>query len=114
MPLVAARCKTCQKPLSDPPHIPVPMRCVACGFTGPLPFAADGQPANFDASFTPAKLVQWFSAARAAMARGAPGVAVGHCSKCHAPLVVSSKTPVRLPCPHCQVPVEGVASEVLI
>jgi hypothetical protein len=90
------------------------MRCVACGFEGPLPFAADGQPVSFDASFTPTKLSQWFAAARAAMARGAPGIAVGHCARCRAPLVVSSKTPVRLPCPHCQVPVEGLASEVLV
>lgn len=90
------------------------MRCAACGFDGPLPFTADGQPANFDASFAPAKLTQWFNAARVAMARGAPGIAVGHCARCHAPLVVSSKTPVRLPCPHCQHPVEGVAHDVLV
>jgi hypothetical protein len=114
MPLVAARCKACSQPLSDPPHIAVPMRCAACGFEGPLPFAADGQPAQFDAAFTPNRLAQWFAAARVAMARGAPGIAVGHCARCQAPLVVSSKTPVRLPCPHCQVPVEGLATDVLV
>jgi Zn finger protein HypA/HybF involved in hydrogenase expression len=47
------------------------------------------------------------------MASGMPGIAVGACSKCEAPLVISSKTPVTLPCPHCKKPVEGPAEQVL-
>jgi hypothetical protein len=76
--------------------------------------AADGQPASFDAAFTPRQLLAWFAAARGQMANGTPGVALGACSACHAPLLVSSREPVSLPCPHCQTPVTGEAAAVFV
>src|SRR5262245_55517150 len=90
------------------------MRCAACGLDAPLMFAADGQPPNFEASFAPTKLLQWLAAARVAVSRGALGIAVGHCGRCQAPLVISSRTPVSLPCPHRKTPVEGVAADLLV
>jgi hypothetical protein len=89
------------------------MKCSACGNQCTLPFGADGHPVGFDASFTPGRFAKWLAAARHAMAGGMPGVAVGVCPKCDSPLVVSSKTPVTLPCPHCKKPVEGPAEQVL-
>ena len=114
MPLARARCQTCSEPLGDPPHVPVPCRCGACGSDAPALFAADGQPAAFETMFEPAALVRWFGAARHAMASGRLGVALGACAKCHAPLVVSSREAVRLPCPHCQTPLQGEAATVLV
>ena len=114
MPLARARCSTCSEPLGDPPHVAIPMRCSGCGAGTSVPLGADGQPAAFEASFTPQKLLAWFGAARAQMARGTPGIAVGACPKCHAPLVVSSREPVSLPCPHCRTPVAGEAGAVLV
>lgn len=114
MPLVRARCGACTEPLADPPFVTVPMRCTACGNECALQFAADGQPADFDASFTPARFAKWLAAARRAMATGMPGVAVGACPRCDAPLVISSRTAVSLPCPHCKKPVEGTAEKVLV
>src|SRR5262245_9973939 len=114
MPLARARCTTCSEPLGDAPHVAVPMRCVTCGTSQTLMMGADGQPASFEAAFTPLQLAAWFGAARAQMANGTPGVAVGACVKCHAPLAVSSREQVSLPCPHCQTPVTGEASAVLV
>jgi hypothetical protein len=90
------------------------MPCHFCGRQVMLTFAADGQLVDFDASFAPQKLLGWFSAARRAMASGTPGVAVGSCQHCSMPMVISSKLPVKLPCPHCKVPVEGAAENVLV
>lgn len=114
MPLIRARCGACSEPLADPPFVLVPMRCTACGHEGALQFAADGQPADFDASFSPARFAKWLAGARRAMASGTPGIAVGVCRRCDAPLVISSRTTVRLPCPHCKKPVEGTAEQVLV
>jgi hypothetical protein len=114
MPLARARCPTCSEPLGDPPHVALPMRCAACGVPSTVLFGADGQPAALEASFTPQQLLAWFSAARMQMARGTPGVAVGACAKCHAPLLLSSREPVSLPCPHCHTPVTGEAAAVLV
>ncbi len=114
MPLARARCSSCSQPLADEPHIHVPMACSSCGRQAPLVFAADGQPVDFDASFPPARLLGWFSAARRAMASGAPGIAVGCCPSCSMPLVISSKQQVSLPCPHCKTPVAGTADNVLV
>jgi hypothetical protein len=49
-----------------------------------------------------------------AMASGALGVALGACSACGSPLVVSSRETVSLPCPHCRESVQGAAGEVLV
>jgi hypothetical protein len=114
MSLARARCQNCSEPLADPPHVPVPMPCSFCGKQAQLAFAADGQLVDFDASYAPQKLLAWFSAARRAMATGTPGVAVGSCTHCAMPMVISSKTPVTLPCPHCKVPVQGPAETVLV
>ena len=75
---------------------------------------SDGQPVDFDGGFTPHKLLGWFAAARMAMARGQPGVAIGACVRCQAPLVLSSREPLALPCPHCHEPVRGTAEEILV
>lgn len=56
----------------------------------------------------------WMQAARRAMASGMPGVAVGCCSGCSMPLVISSKQPVTLPCPHCKNVVQGPAEKLLV
>lgn len=114
MPLSLARCKQCSQPLADPPHIPIGMACIACGRPCQLSFAADGQPADFNAAFGAQRLLRWFNAARRAMMTGTPGVAVGACPTCDWPLVVSSKTPISLPCPHCKHPVAGSAEDVLV
>src|SRR5262249_8289978 len=114
MPLARARCPACSEPLGDPPHVPVPCRCGACGAQESVPFGADGQPASFETMFAPGALLRWFAAARHAMATGKPGVALGACSRCKSPLVVSSRAPMRLPCPRCGVPVEGEAANVLV
>ncbi|HSQ67167.1 MAG TPA: hypothetical protein VLM85_28315 [Polyangiaceae bacterium] len=114
MPLARARCSSCSQPLADEPHIHVPMPCTSCGRQASLVFAADGQPADFDASFAPQRLLTWLSAARRAMASGAPGIAVGCCPSCSMPLVISSKQHVSLPCPHCKKPVDGPADRVLV
>ena len=114
MPLARARCTACSEPLGDAPHIPLPMRCTQCGESTLVEVGADGQPVDFDAAFTPVDLLRWFAAARAAMAHGQPGIAVGACKRCRAPLVVSSHQSVSLPCPHCRVPVAGEAAQVLV
>jgi len=90
------------------------MRCTQCGLETIVPIGADGQPADFDAAFTAGDLLRWFAAARVAMGRGQPGVALGACKRCRAPLVVSSRTPLSLPCPHCRAPVAGEAADVLV
>ncbi len=114
MPLARARCTTCSEPLGDPPHVTLVTRCNQCHGEAPVSFAADGQPASFETMFAPAKLAAWFSAARAAMANGTPGVALGACARCAAPLIFSSREKISLPCPHCQTPVEGEARAVLV
>lgn len=114
MPLARARCSSCSQPLADEPYIHVPMTCSSCGKQTSLVFAADGQPVDFDASFATNRLTLWMQAARRAMASGMPGVAVGCCSACSMPLVISSKQPVTLPCPHCQNPVRGPADKLLV
>jgi len=114
MPLTRARCSFCSQPLADEPHIHVPMACAACGRQTSLVFAADGQPVDFDAAFPPHRLLSWMAAARRAMASGTPGIAVGCCAGCNMPLVISSKQPVTLPCPHCKQAVQGPAEKVLV
>jgi len=114
MPLARARCSSCSQPLADEPHIHVPMTCSSCGRQTSLHFAADGQPVDFDAAFPPHRLMLWMQAARRAMASGMPGVAVGCCSGCSMPLVISSKQPVTLPCPHCKNVVQGPAEKLLV
>jgi hypothetical protein len=90
------------------------MACAACGRQASLVFAADGQPVDFDAAFPAHRLLLWMGAARRAMASGSPGTAVGCCAGCNMPLVISSKQPVTLPCPHCKEAVQGPAEKVLI
>ena len=48
------------------------------------------------------------------MAAGTPGVVLGACPGCGAPLAVSSRDPVSLPCPHCAEPVVGTTAGVLV
>jgi Zn finger protein HypA/HybF involved in hydrogenase expression len=114
MPLARARCAACTLPLGDPPHTPLALRCTRCGIQNQVLVAADGQPAELDTMFVPARLLQWFGAARVAMANGTPGIAIGACSACSAPLVLSSRDMVALPCPHCREPVSGAAVDVLV
>ena len=114
MPLARARCSSCSQPLADEPHIHVPMACSSCGRSTSLVFAADGQPVDFDAAFPPHRLLTWMAAGRRAMASGMPGVTVGCCAGCGMPLVISSKQPVTLPCPHCKNVVQGPAEKVLV
>ena len=90
------------------------MTCSSCGRQTSLVFAADGQPVDFDAAFPAHRLMLWMQAARRAMASGMPGVAVGCCSACSMPLVISSKQPVTLPCPHCKNLVQGPAEKLLV
>ncbi len=90
------------------------MTCSSCGRQTSLVFAADGQPVDFDAAFPAHRLMLWMQAARRAMASGMPGVAVGCCSACSMPLVISSKQPVTLPCPHCKNVVQGPAEKLLV
>ena len=75
--------------------------------------AADGQSPTFDVAFTPLAMSAWFEAARHAMARGTPGIALGACVACHAPLTVSRRLHVELTCPHCSSVRQGLASEIL-
>ena len=114
MPLLRPRCPSCTKPLGDPPPVPITVACPQCRLTNVVTISADGQPALFDVAFTPARLLQWIRAARAAMMRGAPGVAIGACSRCASPLVLSSKADLALPCPHCKEPVRGTAAALLV
>ncbi len=114
MPLARARCRACSLPLGDAPHVPVAVTCTRCGLTGQVPIAADGQPAGFEASLTPAQLAEWFAYARGATAAGTLGVVVGACAACRAPVALAPSQPVSLPCPHCGEAVEGPASEVLV
>ena len=79
-----------------------------------MPFGADGQPAAFETMLTAAELLRWFGAARHAMVTGRLGVALGACAKCKAPLLVSSRQQMRLPCPHCQTPACGEAAAILV
>jgi hypothetical protein len=114
MPLARARCTACSEPLGDPPHVAFPAPCRACGLAQSLAIAADGQPADFDAGFRAIDLLRWFAAARAAMASGQPGVAIGACKRCASPILLSSRAPVTLPCPHCANAVTGAAADVLV
>jgi hypothetical protein len=114
MPLARLRCDACAEPLGDPPYTALPVRCGTCGRGSSVEIAADGAPPHVDASFPVVGLLRWLAAARVAMASGHPGVALGPCPKCRAPLVVSSRHPVRLPCPHCGVVREGVAADLLV
>ena len=88
--------------------------CVSCGLSNVVLVSADGQPAQFDVAFTPVRLLQWVRAARAAMMRGTPGVAIGACVRCASPIVLSSRAELTLPCPHCKEPVHGEAGAVLV
>ena len=45
---------------------------------------------------------------------GIPGIALGGCGACGSPLVVSSREPVSLPCPHCGEAVQGTTAECLV
>jgi Zn finger protein HypA/HybF involved in hydrogenase expression len=114
MPLARARCAACTLPLGDPPHVPLAIRCGRCGAMAQLAVAADGTPTDFDAAFTPPRLLAWLGHARLAMAHGVPGVALGACKACTSPLTMSSKERVALPCPHCKEPVHGAAADVLL
>jgi hypothetical protein len=114
MPLVRARCRACTLPLGDAPPSVLPVRCGRCGASTQVRMSADGQPADLDTTFAEMRLLGWLGAARYAMASGHPGVAVGCCGACSSPLVVSSRQPVSLPCPHCGEAVQGPAGEVLV
>jgi hypothetical protein len=114
MPLARARCRACTLPLGDAPYTSLPARCARCGLKTVIELAADGQPSAFETAFTAPRLLAWFAAARMAMAQGAPGVAVGACAACRSPLVVSSREPIALPCPHCKEPVTGATADVLV
>ncbi len=114
MPLARARCRACSLPLGDPPHTPLTVVCARCALHAQVHLGADGQPAGFEPSFTPAQLAEWFAYARNAMASGALGVALGACPACRAPLAISSRQPVSLPCPHCGEVVQGNAAAVLV
>jgi hypothetical protein len=114
MPLVRARCSACTLPLGDPPPTALAVRCNRCGLAARVSVAGDGQPTDFDPAFTPTRLMGWLASARVAMASGSPGVALGACSACASPLVVSSKEPVSLPCPHCGETVPGPGAEKLL
>jgi hypothetical protein len=85
-----------------------------CGAHEAVMIAADGVPSGLDTMFAPARLLHWFSAARVAMANGTPGVAIGACRRCASPLVLSSRDPVTLPCPHCGEGVVGAAGDVIV
>jgi hypothetical protein len=114
MPLVRARCRACTLPLGDPPPTELPVRCNRCGLASAVRVAADGQPTEFDPAFAPSRLMGWLASARVAMASGSPGVALGACSACGSPLVVSSRDAVSLPCPHCSEAVTGSGAECLV
>src|SRR5215472_15929297 len=114
MPLARARCPACTMPLGDPPYATLHARCGRCGLQTVANIAADGQPADFETAFSAPALVAWFAAARFAMAQGMPGVAVGACSACRSPLLVSSRESIALPCPHCREPVTGTTFDVLV
>jgi len=114
MPLLRPRCPSCTRPLGDPPPVPITAPCVACGLSNVIVVSADGQPAQFDVAFTPMRLLQWVRAARGAMSRGTPGVAIGACVRCSSPVVLSSRTELSLPCPHCNEPVRGTAASLLV
>jgi hypothetical protein len=114
MPLVRARCRACTLPLGDPPATELPVQCARCGVVARVRVGADGQPADFDPAFNETRLLGWMGAARYAMASGHLGVALGCCGACGSPLVVSSRQPVSLPCPHCGEVVQGGAAEVIV
>ena len=76
--------------------------------------AADGQPPDFDAAFGASALLAWFRAARAAMAGGTLGVAIGACARCRGPLALRADERVALACPHCAHPCGGDALDVLV
>jgi hypothetical protein len=114
MPLARARCPACTLPLGDAPHASLSVPCAQCGLGNVVRVAADGQPVDLDPAFSPRRLMAWLAAARMAMATGAPGVAVGACSACAAPLVVPPGEPVSLPCPHCGEAQVGTASTRLL
>jgi hypothetical protein len=114
MPLARARCHACSLPLGDPPHTVMQTRCARCGAGAEVRVAADGQPQDFDTAFGPVRLAEWLAHARAAMAAGTLGVVLGACSSCGAPLALSSRDRISLPCPHCTEPVAGTTSEVLV
>jgi hypothetical protein len=114
MPLARARCRACTLPLGDPPHVALPVTCARCHTTTPVHIAGDGQPVDLDPAFAPARLLEWFAFARVGMASGTPGLAVGACAKCSAPLVVSSRQTFSLPCPHCGERIDGPAAQLLV
>ena len=114
MPLLRARCEACKQPLGDPPYVTVTLPCPSCRAPCEVRLAADGQPADFDASFNASRFLQWIASARVLMARGTIGVAVGSCARCSSAVVVSSREDVTLPCPHCATPVVGAAAKVLV
>lgn len=114
MPLARSRCPACSLPLGDAPLVAVPVRCARCARETAVQVAADGQPAGLDSTFSPARLLEWLAYARAAMASGALGVAIGACDGCGSPLLLSSRQEMTLPCPHCAEPVKGPAARVLV
>lgn len=114
MPLARARCAACSQPLADPPHIPVPVRCGACGWGSNVAVGADGQPTELETAFTAGRLLEWFAYARDRMARGALGIAVGICPRCRAPLALSPEQALSLLCPHCKAPSTGTAADLLV
>lgn len=74
----------------------------------------DGQPVELEPAFGPQQLLDWMGYARAGMAAGAPGIAIGACPHCRAPLAISSKQEIALPCPHCAETTRGPASDVVV
>jgi hypothetical protein len=114
MPLARLRCEACSAPLGDPPFSAIAIACGGCGRTSAVDVAADGAPPNVDAAFPPGLFLRWLAAARVAMASGRPGVSLGPCRACRAPLLLSSRAPLRLLCPHCAHAREGAAADLLV
>lgn len=114
MPLARSRCPACSLPLGDPPLVALSVQCARCGLRKMVQVGADGQPAGFDPMVRAARLLEWLAYARAAMGAGTLGVALGACDGCGAPLLLSSRQEITLPCPHCAEPVKGPAARVLV
>jgi hypothetical protein len=114
MPLARARCPACTLPLGDAPHRTIAVACSRCAASNLVAVAGDGQPAGFDTSFDVTRLLGWLSAARLAHAAGRVGIAVGACSRCAWPLLLSSTQAVSLACPHCETPIAGTARERIV
>jgi hypothetical protein len=88
--------------------------CGRCGHPAEVTVAGDGQPVGFESELTATAMLEWLAYARAALASGEPGVVVGTCTGCRAPLAVGDRVEVALPCPHCGETARGPAADVLV